>query len=60
MMPNEDMASSIKAMMADLENFSQFMLIKARLCREYYVSLVDEGFTEEEALNLCKHFKLGE
>ena len=34
----------------------ELMHIKAKLCREYYNSLVKEGFSKSEALELCKSF----
>jgi hypothetical protein len=31
-------------------------MAKAKLCRAYYLQLVDEGFHPAEALELCKSF----
>lgn len=31
--------------------------IRAEMCREYYLGLLDQGFNENDALELCKYFK---
>lgn len=31
--------------------------IRAEMCREYYLGLLDQGFSENESLELCKYFK---
>ncbi len=54
------MSENLNEIMKHMQEMTEFMLIKAKLCREYYLGLVDEGFTKQEALELCKHFKLSE
>lgn len=35
----------------------KLMNIKAEICREYYLGLLDQGFNEIQALELCKNFE---
>lgn len=33
-------------------------IIRGELCRAYYVELINQGFSKNEALTLCKDFKI--
>ena len=41
----------------NMEGYIEMEIIKAQLCREYYIELVNQGFTKDEALELCKYYK---
>ena len=40
----------------DIENLMQLQIYRAKLTKEYFDALVDEGFSKQEALELCKTF----
>jgi len=50
-----------KALKNLIDNFSayeEYQNYKAKLVKEYYDALIEEGFTKEQALELCKSIKL--
>lgn len=56
---NEDrnsvtLAQSLKAMQENMVALIEFERINAKLTREKFLALVAQGFTEEQALSLCK------
>lgn len=57
---NEEM--SFKEAMSEIrKNMSlhiEHTIIRAQLCSEYYTELVNQGFSKDDALTLCKDFKL--
>lgn len=46
---------SLTYMKNNLVAFSEFIAIQARLHREKYDACIDQGFTKEQALELCKN-----
>lgn len=54
----EEFKSIIAHMEANMEAHLRATFVKAKLCRGYYLQLVKEGFTEKEALELCKSFSM--
>ena len=53
---NEDFKEAIASMMTNMSVYINSMFVKAKLCRAYHQGLIKEGFTEAEALELCKTF----
>lgn len=47
-------------MQDNILEYTRAFIMKAQLCREYYISLIDQGFEKNEALELCKNFKIQE
>jgi len=54
-----DMYTAIANIVNDMENHLRLVFIRAKLCRAYYLGLEKEGFSESQALELCKEFKMG-
>lgn len=50
---------AVKNIVDNLPAHIEFQVVKAELCREYYIELLNQSFTKEEALELCKTFELG-
>ena len=48
------LAQSLKAMQENMVALIEFERINAKLTREKFLALVAQGFTEEQALALCK------
>ncbi len=51
-----DDRKAINEVMGIMVESIELMQIKAKLCREYYNSLIKEGFSDIEALELCRYF----
>lgn len=45
-------------MSKNLSTFIEYQAYKAKLVKEYYDALIEEGFTKEQALELCKSINL--
>ena len=54
----EQFKEAVASMEANVEVYIRANFVKAKLCRAYYLRLVQEGFSEKEALELCKHFNM--
>jgi len=52
--------SAIESIKQNMIEQLELMNIKAKLCREYYQALIDEGFDKAEALQICQNFKMSE
>ncbi len=55
---NKEARSAIAGMAQNMDMHLGAIFVKAKLCRGYYMALIKEGFTEQEALELSKYFKL--
>jgi hypothetical protein len=53
-MSENDMKKQLKILKDNLPEHLEFMWIKAKLKREGYMAYLSEGFTPEQALELCK------
>ena len=51
---NMKMAMDVKQMMERVPAMLDFVAYQAKLTRKKYLSLVESGFTEAQALELCK------
>jgi len=54
----ETMKEALHKMRSELPGMIEYQMMRAQLCREYYVELVSQGFDKEEALKLCDNFKM--
>ena len=48
------MAQAVKNMLENMPALMEFERVNARLTRAKYLALVEQGFTKDEALALCK------
>jgi hypothetical protein len=50
---------SLESQMNDMVDSAKKLVPKiAKVTRLYYLSLIEEGFTKKEALELCKNYKV--
>jgi hypothetical protein len=49
-----DIAIAVKTVRENLPAMLEMSRLQARLMREKYIALIKEGFTEEQALRLCR------
>ncbi len=57
-MPKENLQEAILDIVNNMDAHIRAILIRSKLCRAYYMGLVKEGFTEMQALEICKHFNM--
>lgn len=53
----QKMQVGISELMENMDLHIRVNLAKAKLCRAYYLQLIEEGFSNVEALELCKYFQ---
>jgi hypothetical protein len=51
----DDVRASLELLKRELPNFIEHASLIAKFKHAYFVALVGEGFTHEQALELCKH-----
>lgn len=50
----DNLKESLRELKSGFDAFAEYLQILAKLTRIKYRALIDEGFTEAEALELCK------
>lgn len=51
---NAALAQSVKTLRDNLPAMMELKQLDAKLCRVKFLALVEQGFTEQQALELCK------
>jgi hypothetical protein len=54
----QEMRKAAESIIQNLDVFVGISLAKAKMVRAYYLQLIQEEFTEYQALELCKSFKM--
>ena len=54
------MKESLRHMIENMELYIEMARLNATLKREHYLKLVEEGFSENQALILTKKFRMGQ
>jgi len=53
-----DFKTALAEIIINFDNYIALTRLRAKLCREYYKQLLKEGYTEAQALELCKYFNI--
>jgi hypothetical protein len=53
-----EFAEAVSGIIKNMDLHISVQLTRAKLCRAYYLQLIKEGFTEQQALELCKYFQV--
>ncbi len=56
--PQTDFAQALQDFRDNLINHIELAQLRAQLCHEYYLELIEQGFEKCEALELCKNFNI--